>query len=924
MSFPFYNRPSSKPVHCKGISAPNNRHASSSPATASRNQAEATTHAASPTGHSRSSSKMRIIPFLGKRRKSMAALRSNTVPPDDPLMPGEYTGTRAGHHKTVSQLANETAARMARSSLGAVGSLSTGRLELPTLDTSPLKLGSAYSTPQKNSLSNARHTIFSGGTLGSTQDKTLAQRDKRSSEKPKQSFLSRVTSRPSLSSRYSSADLKSTSKLGSIKVLEAQQNTSRRCEIIYPAQNSEVGDDRNFFTSPRTAPTPPNMNFASPTRSSQESLLGSSQSTAMSPGYRYSCLAKIEPGIPDSSPKTTSNAVKSSSVVTGHELLSPDKIVAHHVDFLPPDLTKTGSPSPVTTRGSKASPLPARRRPCHVRIGKEKVTLSVANVLETELGVEVRDSEEESLYADSFEDYRRSPSRKTQQNQKGLLSGNKDANELYDSSDLPLLRGSPGIFGSLGSRSINTGARTRPYLRPQGPLPIPGLTTDGNGSLENVSIDNTGVRFRFPTVDEAEAARTFSRVDPAASHTRARSLLHSKSFDFPPSSSLGVQFHDVDHLDRISERSILMYQESPEDCKVKQENEAACLNSAVDVHQLRQSLDIQCARFDRLAGHLLAIIQRHQNEKVQFESQMSTLKKEARRRDREIKGLRWLISRCIKRCSGGKGGLRRPVRVASMQSFLSAVSDDDDEEVDLSVAVEMLSRASHGHSEGDGDSGADITPGPTPRKAKKVDLRRVKTMPDLHTTATTREDGSDYCRSSPPQQSPSPDVNVLGLGLDFPLPEPLTLPSIASTIMTSAGSSSAFVPALTTAPTAASGLSIATKRSVDSLSVNPLPPPGAGAPAPGVGRGAGVKAREKRMAREWHPGPDSRSLYRPADPPSSKTPADATSASVAYANNLNRGLPPTIDTLVKVEENMHDSLDLEAIFQRLVANSNEL
>ena len=56
---------------------------------------------------------MRILPFLGKRRKSLATLRPGAVPEEEGLGGGENGGVSHGgglgrrHNKTVSQLANE-------------------------------------------------------------------------------------------------------------------------------------------------------------------------------------------------------------------------------------------------------------------------------------------------------------------------------------------------------------------------------------------------------------------------------------------------------------------------------------------------------------------------------------------------------------------------------------------------------------------------------------------------------------------------------------------------------------------------------------------------------------------------------------------------------------------------------------------------
>ncbi|THH01078.1 hypothetical protein EW145_g6984 [Phellinidium pouzarii] len=805
--------------------------------------------------------------------------------------------------------------------------------------------------------------------------------------------------------------------------------------------DSDLGDDLNFFTSPRVAPTPPSLSFASPvsTSFSQESLLGSGSMTTPVPGpppqsmqstlppdqrCRHSRLisSEVEPQTRTRtnvqelekntrSPYSATKGVGTPSTIASPASLSPEVVYKYTSakqsgQSRSPEMKRVATPVPTSSDSNYIGLLPARPRPGHVRIGKEKVTLSVANVLEAELGVDVGDSDEESYYDDNHEEERGSiPFSKMLRNDKrnSSMAWRKNVSNIkcepgHDSSDLPLLSAPSDELRSLGSNfaaGTRGGAELSAALKSESPLSEFALEMSASPtkSSSGVGINTgTGQCFRFPTVNENHSTRAVSHVTAscdrsAIKHSLTRSLSHSKSFNFPQgSASLGTQSYSVDRLDRISERSVLMQQESPQDDsdnKCRKESKKASpretetrteakteTDSAITVQQLQRSLDVQCARFDRLAGQLLAIIQRHQNEKVIVENKISALEKEARRRDREIKGLRWLVARSNRRSSSqGNGGTRRPVRVASIQSFLSAAASDEEEEVDLSVAVEMLSRAGRddasqvlgkdGDGDGDGDkderTNVDLSTKAS-RKVKKIDLRRAKTMPDLHTAANGKKEGSgsgsglgpdsEYtCTPSPPQQSPSPDISGLGLGLDFPLPEPLSLPSIASTFVTSsAGGSSAYVPALTTAPTAASGLSIATKRSVDSFAdvhgapSGPLPVKEQNA---GVGRD--VSAKEKRMAREWRAGvgpqarpgsgAPSQSLYRPAQPTASLPPSSGSrregvavtpaSASVAYARNLNKGLAPSIDRLVRTEENLQ-SLDLDAIYQKLVASSSGL
>ena len=97
-------------------------------------------------------------------------------------------------------------------------------------------------------------------------------------EKSKTSFLARVTSRPSLSARYSSADLKSSVKQRhDIRAPETVRNDTalRPHHITHSVPTTraqDVANDKVIYTSPRTAPSPPNIEPASSTAFSQSSL----------------------------------------------------------------------------------------------------------------------------------------------------------------------------------------------------------------------------------------------------------------------------------------------------------------------------------------------------------------------------------------------------------------------------------------------------------------------------------------------------------------------------------------------------------------------------------------------------------------------------------------------------------------------------
>ncbi|KAL5478403.1 hypothetical protein ACEPAI_2587 [Sanghuangporus weigelae] len=941
MSFPFYNRLSSKPSRAKDAKEAGNKHASASFATGAFNHGDGSR--ANNSTHTRTGSKMRILPFLGKRRKSLATLRPSAVPEEVDL-PESAAGGGRRHNKTVSQLANETAARLAQTQFGAAGSRSTSNLELPTFESSPFRLGleCEYATPNKARPPQARHTMFpSGSTQNSTPDRLSLAQNKLASEKPgKTSFLSRISSRPSLSARYSSADLKSTPKSrGFFKSAEKQQLASvspQRKEIIRPmrpANRQSLGDDKNFFISPRVAPTPPNLSFASPNSSLLDSPVGPSRSEVNLPSQKQSPLfsgtrASRSPG--HSSIKQT-NAMHAAAKHT-----SNPTTVANPASLSPEMALRTPRRHSISAHNQRASPgsmrdsisaisatesPAARPRASHVRIGTEKVTISVANMLEAELGVEVGDSDS-SYYDDSYESSRRI-------GKSGVCPGRKPQNEsvsFNSSSDLPALSNSTDDFGlsfKFPKLKENTGKEFA--LEAQSPLSalISASVGDKDCSPSAASPGRPQAREDKRDPDSLVEDGKYTGNHPCA---QTRATQYSRSVYLH--GGLGSQSREVDRLDRISERSVSVRQESPHDTDGRDKKRSATdsnhTSSPAITSQLQRALNAQNARFDKLAGHLLQIIQRHQNEKVQLESQISILRKEAHRNEREIKALRKLIAHSDQNSSQEGMGPRRLVRIASMQSFLSDISVKD-EEVDMSVAVDMLARAGRRNVLASPDisrdvrASIDLSPCPQPQKMlKNVDLRRSKTMPDLHKAA----EASPSPVPSTPRDA-TPDMSGLGLGLDFPLPEPLKLPSIASTIMSSAKGSSTSVPALTAAPTAASVLSLATEPSVTDCVASSVAP--VEAKSAGVGRGAGRNPRQKRMAGEWHPG-GAHGLYRPAEElvkPPSAPPAcaiPALPASASYANNLNKALmsSPIDQVLTK------DSPDLDAIYKKLVSTANGL
>lgn len=879
------------------------------------------------------------IPFLGRRRKSIATLRSSAYVESDY---GAFdVKEEKRRNKTVSQLIDEYVESLYKllalfnmttnnaipatqnsssyvrkgisrsrcvcchpkwpleTEIDLAGSRSTGNLELPNFHTAtPAKGGSAYSTPSKERLPHARHTMFSSvGSLNIASSTKPPQQ-----EKSKSSFLARVTSRPSLSARYSSADLKSSVKpKHDIRATLAVKSDTilQPHHITHSVPNTraqDVANDRVIYTSPRTAPSPPNQGLAPPNTHSQSSLSAPNENNKIS----TTSSQNLQPIHTSLSRRQSLQVVQVASSSQMH--IKPEQSNNGLGTSFSNDL---GSSMPAKhpafgdhlPRNSAAFPTVSSSRPGLVRIGHEKVTLSVANVLETELGVDVHDSEDESVYDDSY------GSQYTDDKPAPNLPNDKLSSHHSDSStNLPPLSASSDELFSLIANY---------------PPPARHIEINSNSPL-SVLIDASAED--TPTTEKNRERR--SSRHPYSSQRGSLSDSSLRTFAF---SGANDGTHTAHVLDRISEKSLVLDEDSPSNKGSKMISPRK--DSQAEVQELQQSLKVQCARFDRLAAHLLAIIQRHQNEKMQFENQVTALEKEGRRKEREIKGLRWLLLRINKGTSTDGDAPCESVRVASLQSFLS-VAASEETEVNLEYAIKLLARAGRqeplegGQSSNNKEilSNTDIISDTEEECTTKKNLRRTRTMPDLHHKIPTngKELLPEQGMVSPPLPlpTPSPDVSGLGLGLAFPLPEPIALPSISNAIL-SAPESVTNVPALTTAPTAASGLSILTDYSSQETSLPPdVPPPPVPTPKSRKSESHnGPSSREKRMAREWRPSPSPTKCYTPAKV-SSTSPA-----SLSYANNLNRALSPLIDNVMESGASVQTT-DLDTIYQQLMARTN--
>ncbi|EIN14474.1 hypothetical protein PUNSTDRAFT_140759 [Punctularia strigosozonata HHB-11173 SS5] len=337
-------------------------------------------------------------------------------------------------------------------------------------------------------------------------------------------------------------------------------------------------------------------------------------------------------------------------------------------------------------------------------------------------------------------------------------------------------------------------------------------------------------------------------------------------------------------------------------------------DSDASSEQLRRALLSQLAKFDHLAGYVLSLTQKHEDEKTSLVQRIEELQREIKKRDREIKGLRWLVvnGAAVAGQSGSTPGSapttgQRERSLSSSHSRQSTVETigqqlrreyaDDSEKCYLTPALEAESPTTGSL---DNSDGATV-------------LQRSSTV--KHTLAP----GSQACgwRLSPKQfrRKSSPVVNVygkaepgagLGLGMG-PLPPATTssdseVVSARSALGTRASSSSlsssaSTVPTMTAASTASSGLS-AILESPPQSSDGTSEFPRSIIPEEGKRREKDERRAIKALRRISSSSSKSgSSVHVTATPPCPPLPPDA-AASTSYASNLRKGAMPSIDNVL--------------------------
>ncbi|KAF9030937.1 hypothetical protein BDZ89DRAFT_1132070 [Hymenopellis radicata] len=320
-------------------------------------------------------------------------------------------------------------------------------------------------------------------------------------------------------------------------------------------------------------------------------------------------------------------------------------------------------------------------------------------------------------------------------------------------------------------------------------------------------------------------------------------------------------------LSSVSSRSSPSLPDPPPRTKSIHSEKSPGKDEALDIDAaspevLRRTLRVRNQQLDDLTASMIRASQAHQAEKHALEKKIAALERETARREKEIQGLVWLVNNG-KSANGTINAASKPtptIDVSRVDSISTPSSSS-------SIKSPVLRRI---HSDYDEESaassGGESVASTQTTRAKRSSRMAVKT---------------DVRRRSSLRHSPVPH------GPDLPLPEVprLEKKSSVSSLASSAASSQ-------------SSLLLHNNPSTSTLSAIPEGPP----PVPKIPSSS--------------PKPHSSSLRDPAilaainarrdkehkmKASSLKTPPKATPAptpAAAYAANLKKGLPPTIDSMI--------------------------
>ncbi|EMD36996.1 hypothetical protein CERSUDRAFT_114899 [Gelatoporia subvermispora B] len=183
---------------------------------------------------------------------------------------------------------------------------------------------------------------------------------------------------------------------------------------------------------------------------------------------------------------------------------------------------------------------------------------------------------------------------------------------------------------------------------PLDPLPSPphsgktikGGDTDTKGASPSTTPTPTPTSTTFPALSSRPSmawvhqqvfGQTIENIVPTAP-THSHALEAMRQLGEPPSPSAESQDRD-----RETVRFLI-----PEAAKIA-EHDDHFPHDAATPEQLREALNSQSIRYARLAAHMQALMEKHAAEKNELTRRIETLEHEARKREQEIKGLRWLV-----------------------------------------------------------------------------------------------------------------------------------------------------------------------------------------------------------------------------------------------------------------------------------------
>ncbi|KAH9947830.1 hypothetical protein B0H21DRAFT_821511 [Amylocystis lapponica] len=344
------------------------------------------------------------------------------------------------------------------------------------------------------------------------------------------------------------------------------------------------------------------------------------------------------------------------------------------------------------------------------------------------------------------------------------------------------------------------------------------------------------------------------------------------------------------------------------------------------VEQLRDALNAQSAKYARLSAYLLTLTERHAVEKSELARRIEALEREARKREREVTGLRWLVmnanlgptpgepsgraaARAAPSPSRDAAGRMRSGSKASQQSYASGAHDSPVEgrgamSVDSHTGsieeglFEMQRSVSDFIAPATSPPPAEVDALPSPRPPGGTSLigqhKRSNTLPDSLSVEPAKR--KEARRTSSPLIAGASGLSVssTGLGISVDMPSIPSLPwsddGHANTTPPTSTSAASSLPSLAAVNTASSGLS-AIPESPGRLPEND-------------------KEQERREKEERRA---SRALKRISA--SSSSASSVPASSTAYSNNLKVGTSPSIGQVL--DSATDEETDMDTILRKL-------